>query len=159
MIAASMINRFISMPQAAIQQENTSHSNFFGSANLHRWQLPQFAFVPQKIEPLRTSLKTGEERFVYSAHGDINVDADGKLVISVQSLSVRGDFARKELMRSLLADEVELDARLDLGQVIDCLIDTTSLSNGKPDPEFEDLHIRVSNHLRELLQKLERFTS
>jgi hypothetical protein len=140
-------------------QKNMFRSISFNSANLHKWQLPQFAFVPQEMETLRTSFELGQERFVYNGHGDINVDAAGKLVISVQALNARGDFARKQLMQSLLADDVELDARVDLEQVIDCLIETTSLSDGKPDPDFRELHTRVLNHLRQLWQKFERFTS
>lgn len=125
--------------------------------NLRQWQLPHFAFVPHGMGTLRTSLEAGQERFIYNGHGDINMDVDGKLVVSVQAMNARGDSARKELMQSLLADEVELDARLDLEQVVDCLIATTSLSDGAPDPEFRELHVRVSDHLRMLLQKLERF--
>ncbi|MDM0010173.1 hypothetical protein QTI51_37205 [Variovorax sp. J22G73] len=146
------------MLQAA-EQKNTFRLTSFNSTNLHKWQLPQFAFVPREMETLRTSPEPGQERFVYNGHGDINVDAAGRLVISVQALNARGDLARKQLMQSLLADDVELDARVDLEQVIDCLIETTSLADGKPDSDFRELHTRVLNHFRQLLQKFERFAS
>ncbi|MDM0109902.1 hypothetical protein QTH97_33670 [Variovorax sp. J22R24] len=70
---------------------------------------------------------------------------------------VHGDALRETLVRPLLQGEVELDARVHLDQVIDCLIETTSLDNGAPDPRFRALHGSVTDQLRSLLAKLEQF--
>ena len=121
------------------------------------WRLPQFALAPREGQALRSKDGAGQERVTFVGHGDINMDARGELVVSVQATLVHGDALREALVRPLLQSEVELDARVHLDQVIDCLIETTSLGNGAPDPRFRALHGSVTDQLRGLLAKLEQF--